>query len=210
MHQVIVMRHWSLTAPDSTACAAYTDWFNSSRIKQSRAEFLMMWLLKIIFKSTFPNRPHWSLQHLKKKKKKMQTLNFFFFYPSVYEKKEILQSQMLINTFESVLKVNEFLSSLWDSPSIKLQAHFIFPFKSPIKGTSPPMQRKSSTLKCLHFDKKWINALEKKPRRIAGRDGLLPRPSDTYSNCWVLTPTPADEQPERFWPCGVCESMGSW
>lgn len=77
-----------------------------------------------------------------------------FFYPSIYGKKEILQSQMLINTFESVLKVNEFLSSLWDSPSIKLQAHFIFPFKSPIKGTSPPMQRKSSTLKCLHFDKK--------------------------------------------------------
>lgn len=22
--------------------------------------------------------------------------------------------------------------------------------------------------------------------------------SDTYSNCWVLTPTPTDEQPARF------------
>lgn len=198
----------SNTSGSSNETAEYDrSWlFNSSSMKRNRAEFLM-WLLKIIFKSTFPNRSHWSLQHTPPKKADPK---IYTFYPSVYEKKDILQSQMLINTFESVLKVNEFLSSLWDSPSIKLQAHFIFPFKSPIKGTSPPMQRKSSALKCLHFDKKWINALEKKQQRFAGRDGLLPRPSDTYSNCWVLTPTPADEQPERFWPCGVCESMGSW
>lgn len=153
------------------------------------------------------NLTHLNFQHPKTADPRVYIFQFISLY-----KKKTLQSRMLINTFEWVLKVNEFLSSRWDSPSIKLQAHFTFPFKFPIKGASPPKRRRASLWNASTLMRNELT-LRKGRRRpaLAWCDGLHPRgPSDTYSNCWVLTPTPADEQPARFWPCGVCESMGSW
>lgn len=43
---------------------------------------------------------------------------------------------MLINTFESVLKVNEFLSSLWDFPSI-IYKLILFSLSNSHKGYFP-------------------------------------------------------------------------
>lgn len=104
-----------------------------------------MWLLKNLIEINFKKKRKKKEEvPLKLPKSKTADLKVYIFQFISLWKKKTLQSRMLINTFESLLKVNEFSSSLWDSPSIKLQAHFAFPFKSPIKGASPPMQRRAS------------------------------------------------------------------
>lgn len=54
---------------------------------------------------------------------------------SIHRKKNS-HPQMLINTFELVLKVNEFLSSLWDFPSINYKL-ILFSLSNSHKGYFP-------------------------------------------------------------------------
>lgn len=146
---------------------------------QAKPTKAVMWLL---FKSTFLNRSNWilllCLQNLKTRTLKIFQLST--------EKKSL--PQMLINTFELVLKVNEFLSSRWDFPSINYKL-ILFSLSNSHKGYFP------CNAAMLYFEmpslwKEMNIRFRKKATVISGCDGLFCffLIHILIAECWPLLP----------------------
>lgn len=107
--------------------------------------------------------------------------------PSIAKKKKTSQPQMLINTFESVLKVNEFLSSLWDFLSINYKL-ILFSLSNSHKGCFPSNAAKALLWNAFTLIRNELTLWRKAV--IAGCDGLL----CVYlihiliAECWPLLP----------------------